>query len=165
VRIVFHSFKPLRKVEIANLVSECVREVGDEQNVEFAFLTISEDHPFAVLDRAQRGITRKNVTRGQYAPERGTIVQQGRYTRLLATNGPALLKKGNSPLPRPLLIRLHKESTYRDLGYLSEQVLKFTSLSWRSTLPANRPVSVYYSELIGVARSPAQRPGLVTRNT
>ena len=148
VRIVFHSFKPLRKVEIADLVRECVREVGDEQNVEFAFLTISEDHPFAVLDKAQRGITRKSVTKGQYVPERGTIVQQGRYTRLLATNGPALLKRGSSPIPRPLLIRLHKESTYRDLGYLSEQVLKFTSLSWRSTLPANRPVSVYYSELI-----------------
>ncbi len=148
VRIVFHSFKPLRKIEIADLVAECVREVGDEQNVEFAFLTISEDHPFAVLDKAQRGTTRNNVTKGQYVPERGTIVQQGRYTRLLATNGPGLMKRADSSLPRPLLIRLHKESTYRDLAYLSEQVLKFTSLSWRSTLPANRPVSVYYSELI-----------------
>lgn len=148
VRIVFHSFKPLRKIEIADLVAECVREVGEDQNVEFAFLTISEDHPFGILDKAQAGTTRNNVTKGQYVPERGTIVQQGRYTRLLATNGPALLKRAESPLPRPLLIRLHKESTYRDPGYLSEQVLKFTSLSWRSTLPANRPVSVYYSELI-----------------
>lgn len=147
VWIVFHSFKPLRKIEIADLVAECVREVGEE-HVEFAFLTISEEHPFAMLDQAQRGMTRSNVTKGQYVPERGTIVQQGCYTRLLATNGPALLKRANSALPRPLLIRLHKESTYRDLAYLTEQVLKFTSLSWRSTLPANRPVSVYYSELI-----------------
>ncbi len=30
VRIVFHSFKPLRKVEIADLGRECVREVGGE---------------------------------------------------------------------------------------------------------------------------------------
>jgi hypothetical protein len=148
VRIVFHSFKPLRKVEIADLVAECVREVGDEQNVEFAFLTISEDHPFVITDKSQAGTTWNGVTKGQYVPERGTIVQLGRYTRLLATDGPALLKRADSPLPRPLLVHLHKESTYRDLTYLTEQVLKFTSLSWRSTLPANRPVSVYYSELI-----------------
>jgi len=148
VRIVFHSFKPLRKVEMGDLIAQCVREVGDEQNVEFAFLTISEDHPFAMLDKAQSGSRYKNSTKGRYVPERGTIVQQGRYSRLLATNGPSLLKRAESPLPRPLLIRLHRESTYRDLGYLSEQILKFTSLSWRSMLPANRPVSVYYSELI-----------------
>ncbi len=33
-------------------------------------------------------------------------------------------------------------------AYLTEQVLKFTSLSWRSTLPARKPVTIYYSELI-----------------
>ena len=39
-------------------------------------------------------------------------------------------------------------STFRDLAYLTEQVLKFTSLSWKSTLPAKKPVTIYYSELI-----------------
>ncbi|MDA8219825.1 MAG: Piwi domain-containing protein, partial [Dehalococcoidales bacterium] len=149
VRIVFHSFKPLRNVEIAEMVARCVREVGEDQNVEFAFLTISDDHPFDLLDRAQPGITgRDGSVKGAYVPERGTIVQLGRYTRLLATNGPSLLKRPDSPLPHPLLIRLHKESTYRDLTYLTEQVLRLTAMSWRSTLPASRPVSVYYSELI-----------------
>ena len=149
VRIVFHSYRPLRKVEIADLVADCVREVGDGQNVEFAFLTISEDHPFASIDKEQKGIQGKGgVVKGLYVPERGTIVQLGRYTRLLSTNGPSLLKKIQAPLPLPLLVHLHKESTYRDLDYLTEQILKFTSLSWRSTHPSRRPVSVYYSELI-----------------
>lgn len=45
-------------------------------------------------------------------------------------------------------MRLHGSSTFRDLDYLTEQILKFTSLSWRSTLPAGRPVTIYYSELM-----------------
>ena len=48
----------------------------------------------------------------------------------------------------PADVSLHQESTYRDLQYLSEQVLKFTNLSWRGTQPAEDPVTIYYSELI-----------------
>jgi len=58
------------------------------------------------------------------------------------------IKHENAPLPAPLLVHIHKGSTFNDLTYLSEQVLKFTGLSWRSTLPAKKPVSIYYSELI-----------------
>ena len=83
-----------------------------------------------------------------FTPERGLMAQLGRYTRLLCTNGPNLIKRPTSPLPSPILVHLHKESTYRDLPYLTDQVLKFTALSWRSTLPAERPVTIYYSELI-----------------
>jgi len=75
-------------------------------------------------------------------------MQIGRYTRLVCTNGPQLIKHEQAPLPAPLLVHIHKGSTFNDLTYLSEQVLKFTGLSWRSTLPAKKPVSIYYSELI-----------------
>jgi len=130
-------------------VAQCVAEVGESQNIEFAFLTVSHEHPFTLLDKSQQGIVLKDAARkGTYVPERGRIVQLGRYTRLLCTNGPALIKKALSPLPKPLLIHLHPQSTYRDLTYLSEQVLKFTSLSWRSLLPARQPVIIYYSKLI-----------------
>ncbi|MGL4621904.1 MAG: argonaute/piwi family protein [Chroococcidiopsis sp.] len=149
VRLVFHATKPLKNVEIAEIIAECVAEVGEEQNIEFAFLTVSHDHPFFLLDKSQQGIiTKGGARKGTYAPERGKILQLGRYTRLLCTNGPKLIKKASSPLPTPLLINLHPRSTYRDLTYLSEQVLKFTSLSWRSLLPAAKPVTIYYSELI-----------------
>lgn len=102
-----------------------------------------------MLDKSQQGVNVKEGERkGIYAPERGTILQLGRYTRLLSTNGSKLIKRSSTPLPTPLLIHLHPKSTYYDLTYLSEQVLKFTSLSWKSLLPASDPVTIYYSELI-----------------
>lgn len=148
VRLVFHAARPLKDVEVANIIAECVAQVGSEQNIEFAFLTISHDHPFTVLDKSQRGIVKNGLRKGIYAPERGMILQLGRYTRLLSTNSPKLIKRPSSPLPTPLLIHLHPRSTYYDLTYLSEQVLKFTSLSWKSLLPASDPVTIYYSALI-----------------
>ena len=150
VRVVFHAFKPFKKVEIAEIVRECVRQVGADQKVEFAFLTVSHDHPFKVADLEQKGIESRHggPRKGIYAPERGLMGQLGGYTRLLATNGPSLIKKPTAPLPSPLLVHLHPQSTYRDQRYLTEQVLKFTALSWRSTLPAHEPVTILYSEMI-----------------
>lgn len=148
VRVVFHAYKPLKRVEVASIVNHSVQEVGSEQHVEFAFLTVSHEHPFKLIDTAQSGKHTQYGTKGQFVPERGTMGQLGRYTRLLCTNGPNQIKRATTPLPSPLLVHLHPESTYRDLAYLTEQVLKFTSLTWRSTQPARRPVSIYYSELI-----------------
>ena len=150
IRVVFHAFKPLRNIEVAEIVRSCVEEVGREQNIEFAFLTVSFDHPFKVFDTSQKGVRRRHDAplKAVMVPDRGLMTQLGRYTRLLCGNGPTLIKRPTSPLPSPLLIHLHRESTYRDLAYLSDQVLKFTALSWRSTLPAERPVTIYYSELI-----------------
>jgi hypothetical protein len=139
----------LKNVELAKIMADCVAELAGEQNVEFAFLTVGSEHPFAISDLAQQGQQLRNGSfKGVYAPERGTIVQVGRYQRLLAVTGPSLVKRPSAPLPRPLHVRLHPQSTFRDLSYLTEQVLKFTSLSWRSTLPAKKPVTIYYSELI-----------------
>jgi hypothetical protein len=150
IRVVYHAFKPLKDIEVAKIVKACVDEVGREQHIEFAFLTISFAHPFKLLDTAQPGRLPKRggPPKGVFAPERGLMTQLGRYTRLLCTNGPTLIKRATSPLPSPVLVHLHKESTYHDLPYLTEQVLKFTALSWRLTLPAERPVTIYYSELI-----------------
>jgi argonaute-like protein implicated in RNA metabolism and viral defense len=149
VRVVFHAFKPLKNAEAAEIVRASVDEVGREQTVEFAFLTVLYDHPFTLLDTAQQGRSAGHGKRkGVFVPERGLMCQLGRYTRLLCTNGPGLIKRVTSPLPSPVLVHLHPESTYRDLAYLTDQVLKFTALSWRSTLPAEKPVTIYYSELI-----------------
>ena len=149
VRVVFHAAKRLRNVEVAEIVAACVQEVGRDQNVQFAFLTVNTDHPFRIIDPTQRGISMwDGQLKGRMAPERGIVAQLGKFTRLATTNGPRLMKSPNSPLPSPLLIHLHPQSTYVDQTYLSDQALKFTSLSWRSVLPAQRPVTIYYSELI-----------------
>lgn len=151
VRLVFHAFKPLRDIEVADIVRASVDEVGSEQTIEFAFLTVSFEHPFKVMDTSQRGTTSRykpGPAKAIYVPERGHMIQLGRYTRLLCTNGPRLIKTAATPLPSPVLIHLHKNSTYRDLPYLTDQLLKFTALSWRSTLPAEKPVTIFYSALI-----------------
>jgi hypothetical protein len=149
IRIVFHTFKPLKKVEIADIARECVAALENENQIEFAFLTVSLEHPFTVLDLDQPGLRSwKGGKKAVYVPERGIIAQLDRYTRLVCTTGPFLVKLEDAPLSRPLLVRLHSTSTFRDLSYLSIQVLKFTSLSWRSTLPAKKPVTTYYSDLI-----------------
>ncbi|WP_395718836.1 Piwi domain-containing protein [Prosthecobacter sp.] len=148
VRIVFHSAKPLKNVEIDELIAECVADVAGEQIVEFASLQVSQDHPFKIIDRAQPGKKYGQTMKGVYAPARGFVMQLGASTRLLATNGPDQIKRPLSPLPAPLLVHLHKRSTSKSLDALTEQILKFTSMTWRSTSPAAMPVTIYYSELI-----------------
>ena len=150
IRVVFHAHKPLKRVEVSEIVRESVAKAGAGLTVQFAFLTLSHDHPFRITDPEYGGIAARNSDsiKAKMVPARGRLVQLGRYTRLLCTKGPTLIKRPQTPLPAPILIALHKESTYRDLQYLAEQVLKFTNLSWRGTQPAEDPVTIYYSQLI-----------------
>jgi len=149
VRVVCHTARPVRNAHVDQIMAECVAEVGADQEIEFAFLTVSDEHPFILLDPDQPGLAgRAGQSKGRMVAERGVIAQVGRYQRLLAVTGPRLVKRAQAPLPHPLLVRLHSNSTFRDLTYLTEQALKFTSLSWRSTLPTHLPVTIYYSKLI-----------------
>lgn len=151
VRVIFHAHRPLKRVDVGKIVFACVREIGAEQVLQMAFVTVSHDHPFYIMDRAEKGEPVKresNIMKGEFAPLRGTIARIGPSTRLLATNSHKLIKRANSPLPAPLLIGLHPDSTFKDVDYIAEQALKFTSLSWRSTLPARTPVTIFYSERI-----------------
>jgi hypothetical protein len=151
VRVIFHAHKPLKRDEVADIVFECAKKAGSGQNLQMAFVTVTHDHPFFLIDPNEKGVLVSQAgtaMKGVLAPKRGTIVRIGRWTRALAVNSHRLIKRANSPLPKPLLINLHPDSTFFDLDYLAEQVLKFTALSWRSTLPAGTPVTIYYSERI-----------------
>ena len=94
VRVVVHIPKPLKNVEVEDIMEGCIREVCVEQTVEFAFLTVTSKHPYVLTDTGQPGITRYGRTRGKYAPARGAVVQVDTYQRLLVTKGPALVKEG-----------------------------------------------------------------------
>jgi len=151
VRVVFHASKPLRNLEVDELMEKCVKEAAPEQNIQFAFLDVLRDHSFQVLDYSQMGrLNKEGQSRGVFVPKRGLLVQVGKDTRLVCTNGPLQIKRPTTPLPMPLLVHLHPLSTGSgcDLTYLTEQALKFTSLTWRSTQPAYTPVTIYYPELI-----------------
>jgi hypothetical protein len=148
VRVVFHASKPLKDLEVDELMHECVSQAASEQEVQFAFLDVIQEHPFRIFDTSQRGKPVLGGTKGVFAPARGTSMQLGKSTWLVSTNGVSQIKKATTPLPSPLLVHLHRKSTGCDLPYLADQVLKFTSLTWRSTLPAALPVTILYSELI-----------------
>jgi hypothetical protein len=86
VRLVFHVYKPLKRVEIET-VKQLVQEMLEEHPVEFAFLDVSHHHPFQIFDPEQRGVEywspdlyRKTI-KGVYAPNRGLHCCWGREQR------------------------------------------------------------------------------------
>src|SRR6266545_4374478 len=86
--------------------------------------------------------------KGEFVPERGSAVPLGRSEILLSVTGPRALVAPLQGAPRPLLLKLHRESTFQDLEYLAAQAYRFTALSWRSLFPSARPVTILYSDLI-----------------
>lgn len=155
IRLVFHLFKPLKDVE-AQAVKRLVEGLARDYRVEFAFLHVSEQHEWVLFDRHSEGVQDWQVAdpqlrgrrKGEYVPDRGYAVLLGRSEILLATIGPRGLMTPLQGTPRPLLLKLHRESTFQDLEYLAGQLYRFTSLSWRSLFPTNRPVTILYSDLI-----------------
>ena len=153
VRLVFHVYKPLKRVEIAT-VKRLVGELLDEFPVEFAFLDISHHHPLQVFDPRQRGLsyrsfeTNQNEHKGIYAPERGTALLLDRRTALLQLVGAKEVKTWSQGLPRPLLLELHPDSDFSDLTYLVRQAFHFSFMSWRSFFPSHEPVTILYSRWI-----------------
>ena len=148
IRLIFHASRPPKCIDLARLMTEAVKAIGKDQQIDVAFLTVSQDHPFMLFDESQPGKQTGKGPKGEFAPDRGLMVRTGRYSRLITTGGITLVKRAGLPLSRPLHVHLRRGSTFDDLDYLAEQVLKFTQLSWRSTQPAAIPVTIYYSELI-----------------
>jgi hypothetical protein len=144
VRLIFHAFKTFKDVEV-NVVKRVVAELGD-YNVEFSFIHIAESHPFLLFDTDQQGVG--FYRKGVFAPERGKFLQLSEHTSLVSLTGASELKQAIDGLPSPVQLILHHDSTFKDLTYLSKQVLKFGAHSWRSFMPAPMPVTVYYSQLM-----------------
>lgn len=144
VRLIFHAFKTLKDIEI-DVVKQVVSELGD-YCVEFAFVHVADNHPYLLFDILQNGIGRQK--KGVFSPVRGKFLQLSEHTALACLTGGQELKKVTDGLPAPVQLILHRDSTFKDMTYLSKQVLKFGAHSWRSYQPAPMPVSVYYSQLM-----------------
>jgi hypothetical protein len=148
VRLIFHVFKPFKDSE-ARAVKELVDSLaGDFLHVEYAFVNVSEDHPWTIIDEEAAGATFRGGTKGRMTPGRGQALALGPSEMLLSTVGPWDVKTPAHGLPKPLLLHLHRESTFDDLDYLGGQVLRFTAMSWRRPYPSAKPVTIFYSELI-----------------
>jgi hypothetical protein len=147
IRLVFHSFKPFKDTE-AEAVKEVMTELG-EFDVQYAFLHVVEDHPYLLFDRGQEGIRRSGQSaKGEFTPQRGLYFQLSAREVLMTLTGPNDLKRPEDGLPFPVLLRLHRSSTFDDVIYLANQLYVFANLSWRSFFPSSTPVTILYSQLI-----------------
>ena len=149
VRLVFHAFKPFQREHVA-AVKEVVAGL-DDYEVKFAFVHVVEDHPYLLFDEAQtEGVwdRQSRTKKGLYAPSRGQWLKLGDYEGLLVLTGAKEVKRPGDGLPRPVLLRVDKESTFKDLRYLTRQVYQFSCHSWRSFFPAPKPITILYSGLI-----------------
>ena len=153
VRLVFHVYKPLKRVEIKT-VKQLVEEMLGDYLVEFSFLDVSHYHPYQVFDLGQRGVpygsyeSRRPATKGVYVPVRGTAMLLAPHTALLQLVGPREVKTWAQGMPRPLLLELHRDSDFADLTYLVRQAFHFSFMSWRSFFPSHEPVTILYSRWI-----------------
>lgn len=148
IRLIFHVFKDLKDAE-AQAVKRLVESLTTEYaGVEFAFLHIIEDHDWMVYDRANPGVGKGSTPKGKCVPARGHAVPISKSQMLITTTGPRELKVGTQGAPQPLMIQLHRESTFTDLDYLAGQVFRFSALSWRRLYPSSKPVTIVYSDLI-----------------
>lgn len=148
VRLVFHAFKPFKDVE-ADAVKALVAELGD-YDVEYAFLHVVQNHPYVLFDEEQPGFRdfQTRTLKGVMAPMRGRFFRLSNHEVLISLTGAKEVKRPQDGMPHPILLRLHRGSSFQDTTYLARQVFAFSCHSWRSFFPAPMPVTIMYSELI-----------------
>ncbi len=142
IRLIFHaSVKRFNRDEI-----EAVKAMMDkfrEYHIEYAFLKISEDHGLHMFDSSS-----SDEKKGRWAPQRGKVFQLSKYEMLIYLIGQRELRQDSDGHPRGIILNVHKDSTFKDLKYLSGQLYSFASHSWRSYFPNPMPVTITYSDLI-----------------
>lgn len=148
IRLVFHVFKPLKDRETRAVKELAQTLTRDYAAVEFAFLHVSDQHPWMLIDALSDGIKQGRIAKGRFVPDRGHAVRISRSEVLVSVSGPRDLKQAIQGAPRPLLLKLHRESTFLDMDYLAGQVYRFTAMSWRRPYPSSQPVTILYSDLI-----------------
>jgi hypothetical protein len=90
VRLVFHAaFKWFSKNEV-NAVKTLMGELGD-YDVEYAFLQLSEQHPYLLFDKDQKGVRdyESGGSKGVFAPRRASMLQLSNRDVLLCLTGPS----------------------------------------------------------------------------
>ena len=161
IRLIFHIFKPIKDVEFL-VVKELIKQFS-KFVIQFAFVTINEFHPFVMIDENQPGKLNKynrNDKIGQYVPFRGSNIVLDKSSCLIQTLGVEQMRTSKFGSSAPLLIRIRQPNQdtqifdevenllFTDLHYISNQIYKFTYLSWRGFMPNLKPATMLYSFLI-----------------
>jgi hypothetical protein len=154
VRLICHVYKRLKDTEVSAIKTIVNKLSENNFTVEYAFLDISQIHPYYIFDPAQQGDKYWNPDiksmsiRGIGVPKRGVALQLDDSRGLLHLTGPTDIKTSLQGIPKPLLVELHSDSDFRDMTYLLRQIYHFTYMSWRSFFPATQPITIGYSRLI-----------------
>jgi len=148
VRIVLHVFKPLRDIE-AKVVKQLADEF-DEFKLQFCFVTIAEYQPFLLFDNDndQGSRTRSGDMVGKYVPDRGETWKVDDNRALLQVKGPDSIKTKEHGFSNPILVKMHRMSSFTDLHYITQQVANFQELNWRSFTPSTKPVTIFFADLM-----------------
>ena len=149
VLLVFHAkFKRFSDEEV-EAVADLISEFGS-YDIKYAFLHVNERHPYMAFDTSEPGVEdfETRCIKGQYAPHRGRYLPLGDREALLFLTGPNEVKRPEDGTPRPLLLSLHRDSSFTALPYLARQAFAFSCHSWRTFLPVSLPVTIQYSNLI-----------------
>jgi len=150
VRLIFHMFKPPKDVE-AEAIKAAVEGL-ELENVTYAFIHIAPSHPFVIFDQNQKGLPAwqqdAKKRKGVLGPARGTHLRLGNFESLVVFAGASELKKPSDGLPKACLLKLHRNSTFKDMTYLARQAFDFTAHSWRVMTPEPFPITIKYSDLI-----------------
>jgi argonaute-like protein len=147
IRLLFHTFQQVKDTEVT-VVEKVMAELG-QPNVQYAFVHFVDDHPFLILDETNAGAYfSRTAKKGVFAPERGLMLKLNRSEALLSFTGSREVKQPEDGLPHPVLLRLHRNSTFKDLTYIARQAFCFSCHSWRTFSPAPLPITILYSELI-----------------
>lgn len=155
VRIIFHIFKPIKNIEL-DVVKHLIDDFTQFQ-IRFAFVTISDHHPFILFDLNQTGKLFNGSLKGEFVPQRGVNRILDENSCLLQIQGPQDIKTGLHRFSNPILIRCHEDSTFTDLQYITQQVYNFSMTSWRGFFPVQQPASLYYANLIAGLLSKLRR--------
>lgn len=160
IRLIFHIFKPIKNVEfdvVKNLILEFPR-----YKIQFAFVTISKDHPFKIFESQQKGVSKgfgSTVLKGELIPDRGSNIIIDSTTVIVQMFGAKELKTEKHGMSSPIQIKIRVPQAdqiteeidkllFTDINYIVQQIFSFTYLSWRTFLPAEHPATMLYSNLI-----------------
>jgi hypothetical protein len=117
--------------------------------VEFALIHVNDDHRLQVFDL---GNTNPRTGAGRPRPEalllppRGLAVRLGPRERLVTFIGVDQYRGNGSP--SPLRITLDKESTFKDLDYLTQQLFWLSFMNAGTLNPGVAPVTITYAERV-----------------
>lgn len=149
VRLVFHlGFKQFCDEEIA-AVKQVMGELG-EFDAEFAFVQLVDEHPYRLFDLGQTGKfdNRSKQYKGVLGPTRGLYTLLSEREVLITLTGYKEVKRPEDGVPRPVLMKVHPDSTFIDPVYLAKQVFAFAGHSWQGFFPCSMPVTIEYSSMI-----------------